>query len=197
MLNDKQLRPLLFRLTACSLRTCSRRELKSPRPPVAILGSNSVDVRDIDETSLVFGPDRAPALPRVAQGLGRGPHPFDANHDGFPDLLIRFEGHATGLRASDGDACLVDKIDGQIFWACGPVDIRVKPNRNRVGSVMGTDPPWPTLSGRRGGGVRPDTVTLAGRGRGSALGPRTTRRRVPLPKRAMCGGAMPSLVGSS
>ncbi len=106
----------------------NRITLTGRRPvTVAVLGSDTVDVADIDRASLVFGPARAPASDHIAQGQSRSPHPYDVNRDGYPDLRFDFEVRATGLGTGDRSACLVGKIGGETFWACAPIEVLVGP----------------------------------------------------------------------
>jgi hypothetical protein len=97
--------------------------LALPRVPfwVALLGSEIVDVRGVDETTLAFGPGEAPpALPpshRLAlQWLRR-----DVNGDGFDDLLVPFRYGETELPLGRGMACLRGEIEGESFEACDHV----------------------------------------------------------------------------
>ncbi len=64
--------------------------------PVAIYGSSSLDVADIDPATIVFAgasPDRAPVT-------------GDVNEDGYPDLVMHFRTQATNIAAGDTQACL-------------------------------------------------------------------------------------------
>jgi len=87
----------------------------------AILGSGAVDVRDVDVTTLAFGPGEAvPALDLT--------HPFiyeqsirDVNQDGEDDLVLVFFYGDTELPLGQGEACLSGEIAGQSFEACDTV----------------------------------------------------------------------------
>jgi hypothetical protein len=59
--------------------------------PVAILGSDSFDVEDVDVNTLAFGPDGAPFE------HGHGPHFEDLNGDGFTDLMAHYWVEETGI----------------------------------------------------------------------------------------------------
>jgi len=94
-----------------------------PQVPVqvAILGSASVDVLDVDVTTLAFGPDgAAPALDLT--------HPIiywlalrDVNDDGETDLVATFLYGDTGLPLGESEACLTGEIGGTPFEACDSV----------------------------------------------------------------------------
>lgn len=60
--------------------------------PVALLGSGSFDVRDVDVSSLTFGANGdEPSLHKCAK------HPKDVNRDGYPDLVCHFYTQKSGL----------------------------------------------------------------------------------------------------
>jgi hypothetical protein len=66
--------------------------------PVAILGSDSFDVLDVDVTTLAFGPAAA------APAHGQGGHPMDLNADGFTDLLSHYLTEESGIAFGDMQA---------------------------------------------------------------------------------------------
>jgi hypothetical protein len=84
--------------------------------PVAILGSDSFDVADVDVTMLAFGPSGAPF------DHSQGPHFEDSNGDGFTDLMAHFRIEETGIAFSDRIACLSgETLDGTPFRGCDAV----------------------------------------------------------------------------
>lgn len=68
--------------------------------PVAILGSDTFDVTDIDVTILAFGPSGASPSHDPAG------HLEDVNDDGFTDLVTHYKQKETGLASGDTDACI-------------------------------------------------------------------------------------------
>ncbi len=89
--------------------------------PVAILGSESFDVADVDVTTLVFGPDGAAPVNLRA-------HLVDVNHDGFKDLLTQYKIQETGIARGDIEVCITgNTFDGITIVGCD--DIRTVPNR--------------------------------------------------------------------
>ena len=80
--------------------------------PVAIFGSDFVDVFDIDESSLAFGPDgAAPAHKKV--------HFEDVNDDEITDLVSHYRTQETGIAPGDIAACLTGNLlDGTLIEGC-------------------------------------------------------------------------------
>jgi hypothetical protein len=77
--------------------------------PVAILGSDTLDVADVDVTTLAFGPAGAP----IAHLNG---HLQDVNYDGFMDLVTHFRTRDTEIACGDESATLTgETLDGQPF----------------------------------------------------------------------------------
>jgi hypothetical protein len=88
--------------------------------PVAILGSDTFDVADVDAATLAFGPDAAPLAHR------NGPHSKDANHDRVKDLLAHFRTEEAGIAVGDTEACVTGELlDGTPFEGCD--DIKTVP----------------------------------------------------------------------
>jgi streptogramin lyase len=85
----------------------SRRRLR-----VVLLGSEHLDVADVDLGSLAFGPGgAAPLAGRVVRRGG----------DTFPDLLLFFRAGQAGFRVGDTSACLEGTANGFGFRACDTI----------------------------------------------------------------------------
>jgi arylsulfatase B len=84
--------------------------------PVAILGSDSFDVADVDGATLAFGPGGAPV------DHTQGPHFEDTNGDGLTDLMMHFRIEETGIEFGDLSACVTgETLNGPPFRGCDAV----------------------------------------------------------------------------
>jgi hypothetical protein len=90
--------------------------------PVAILGSESFDVLDLDVTTLAFGPDgAAPALDLTNPFLYWLSH-WDVDGDGKKDLLSHYRTEKTGIAVGDTAACLTGETsDGTEIKGCDAI----------------------------------------------------------------------------
>ena len=83
--------------------------------PVAILGSDTFDVLDVDVTTLAFGPDAAAPLFTFRRL-------WDVNRDGSKDLLSIYRTQEAGIAIGADEACVTgETVDGDPFDGCDTI----------------------------------------------------------------------------
>jgi len=81
---------------------------------VAVLGSDRLNVEEIDASSLALGPLGAAPLDRDSV--------LDLNEDGLADRVFRFDVRATGIALGDDEACLLgETFDGVTLEGCDAI----------------------------------------------------------------------------
>jgi len=87
--------------------------------PVAILGSDTFDVLDVDVTTLAFGPDAAAPAHDLTKSGAFENHLRDVNSDGFSDLVSHYRTQDTGISRNDAEACITgETLVGMLFEGC-------------------------------------------------------------------------------
>jgi hypothetical protein len=87
--------------------------------PVAILGSETFDVLDVDVTTLTFGPDAAAPSHDLMKSGAFEDHLRDVNDDGLTDLISHYRIENTGIKTDDAEACITgETLDGAPFEGC-------------------------------------------------------------------------------
>jgi hypothetical protein len=82
--------------------------------PVAILGSPTFNVADVDRATLTFGPDGVATPDHEALG-----HLENVNGDQFVDLVSHYRTQLTGIEPGDVEACVTGQLlDGTTFQDC-------------------------------------------------------------------------------
>ena len=124
--------------------------------PVAVLGSDSFDVADVDVMTLAFGPSEAAPVHNA------GGHFEDVNDDSFLDLVTHYSTEETGIAFGDPEACLTGGTLGSTpVEGCDAVS--TVPEMDGDGlldaeeAAMGTDPLNPDSDGEEvGAGSSPN-----------------------------------------
>jgi len=86
--------------------------------PVAIFGSETLDVTNFDPASLEFGPAGAEV---------RSTSFLDVDGDGFQDLYVTFQASDAGLSATDDQLCFEGENAGKPFAGCDWVAVNQPP----------------------------------------------------------------------
>ena len=90
--------------------------------PAAILSSDTFEVKDLDVTTLAFGPDGAVPVFDLSNRWGFFFSRRDVNHDGKRDLVAFYRTLETGIEFGDTEACVTGELlDGTPFEGCDDI----------------------------------------------------------------------------
>ena len=89
---------------------------------VAILGSEEIDVREVDLASLRFGPGEATLASADSKPQWLRAKLSDVNRDGETDLDVSFSAADAELPSDAEEACLRGRVGGLAFLACAPLE---------------------------------------------------------------------------
>jgi hypothetical protein len=82
---------------------------------VAVLGSETFDVFQVDPTTLAFGPEGTSPTPSAASRR-------DVNGNGYADLVSRYPTAETGIAFGDTEACVTGAtLAGRPFKGCDSI----------------------------------------------------------------------------
>jgi hypothetical protein len=92
--------------------------------PVAILGTEWIDVKNVEVRSLHFGPGATSPTHDLEDETVYDSHLSDENGDGFLDLVSHYKVPETGIESGDTSACLQGLIAATAFKACDVITVR-------------------------------------------------------------------------
>jgi streptogramin lyase len=116
--------------------------------PVAILGSDTFDVEDVDVTALAFGPAGA------APAHKKGGHFEDVDADGVTDLVSHYRTQETGVAFGGAEACVTgETVGGAPFEGCDAI-VTAPPCGSGVGLALLLPAPLWLLRRRRSNSLR-------------------------------------------
>jgi hypothetical protein len=98
------------------------------RVPVVVMGSDRLDVRDLDLVSLRLGTHGAST--HSGRSRGKRSRRRDIDRDGHLDLLVRFRNEDTGIEAGDTSVCLRGRTrGGDPILGCAAIETVVNTKR--------------------------------------------------------------------